>query len=158
LADVASDQQVAGLQATLTIDRDAAGRLGITPQMIDDALYDAYGQRQISTLYTQLNQYHVVMELLPNFQQTPNDLSQMYLRTSTGGKIPLDTLTRMQESSTPLTINHQGQFPVVTISFNLTHGGSLGDAVRAVDAAKQELGLPASIQARFQGTARAFQA
>jgi len=156
LRDVASDQQDAGLQARLVIDRDTASRLGITPQMIDDALYDGFGQRQISTMFTQLNQYHVVLELQPQFRQRPHDLSEIYLRTASGGKVPLNVLTRLEQSTTPLAINHQGQFPVVTISFNLAPGASLGDAVRSVEAAKQELELPASIQGQFQGTAQAF--
>ena len=158
LSDVASDQQDAGLQARLVIDRDTAGRLGITPQMIDDALYDAYGQRQVSTMFTQLNQYHVVLEVDPKFARKPASLNDVYLRSASGGKVPLSAFTRMELTTTPLAINHQGQFPVVTISFNLTPGASLGEAVRAIDAAKQELAMPPSIQAQFQGTARAFRA
>ncbi len=158
LRDVASDQQDSGLQAHLTIDRDTASRLGITPQMIDDALYDSFGQRQVSTIFTQVNQYHVVLEMDPRFSRKPSDLGDIYLRTAAGGKVPLSALTRMEEVTTPLAVNHQGQFPVVTISFNLAPGLSLGDGVAAVEQAKNELGLPASIQAKFQGTAQAFQA
>jgi multidrug efflux pump len=158
LSDVASDQQDAGLETRLVIDRDTASRLNITPQMIDDLLYDSFGQRQISTMFTQLNQYHVVLELQPQFRQQPRDLGDLYFQTSVGKKIPLSALTRREESTTPLAINHQGQFPVVTVSFNLAPNVSLGDAVRVVEEAKQELGLPASIQAQFQGTAQAFQA
>jgi multidrug efflux pump len=158
LRDVASDQQNDGLQAKLIIDRDTASRLGISLQMIVDTLYDAFGQRQISTMFTQLNQYHVVMELKSQFQQKPADLSQIYVRSSTGGKVPLTALTRIEESNAPLAINHQGQFPAVTISFNLAPNAALGDAVRAIDAAKNELGMPLSVQATFEGTAQAFQA
>ncbi len=158
LRDVATDQQDSGLRANLVIDRDTASRLGITPQMVDDALYDAYGQRQISTIFTQLNQYHVVLELKPEFRKAPKALRDMYLRTASGGKVPLSVITRLEESTSPLTVNHQGQFPVVTVSFNLAQHASLGEAVRVVDAARQELGMPASIQAQFQGTARAFEA
>ncbi len=158
LRDVASDQQDAGLQARLVIDRDTSGRLGITPQMIDDALYDAFGQRQVSTIFTQLNQYHVVLEVKPNFARKPESLNDIYLESSTGGKVPLSAFTRLELVTAPLAINHQGQFPVVTISFNLRQGASLGEAVRAIDKAKQELAMPASIQAQFQGTAQAFRA
>ena len=158
LRDVASDQLTSGLQAKLTIDRDSAGRLGITPQNIDDALYNAFGQRQISTMFTQLNQYHVVLEVDPAFRQSPESLSQIYLKTPTGGKVPLLSLTRLEKNTSPLTINHQGQFPVVTVSFNLAPDASLGDAVKAIDQSKADLGLPESIQAKFQGTAQAFRA
>jgi multidrug efflux pump len=167
LRDVASDQQNDGLQTRVIIDRDTASRLGITPQMIDDALYDAFGQRQISILFTQLNQYRVVLEVKKNFRNDPQDLSEIYLRTSgtenitgtgNGHKVPLSSLTRIEETSTPLAVNHQGQFPVVTISFNLARGFSLGDAVDAIADVRNELDLPPSIQAGFQGTAAAFQA
>ena len=157
LRDVASDQQDAGLLARIVIDRDTASRLGITPQMVDDTLYDAFGQRQISTMFTQLNQYRVVLELQPEFRQKPEDLNDIYIRTASGGKVPLGSLTRMEKTTTPLTVNHQGQFPVVTISFNLAPDASLGDAVGAINAIKQDMGMPASIQAEFQGTAQAFQ-
>jgi len=158
LRDVASDQLNQGLQVRLVIDRDTASRLGITPQMIDDALYNAYGQRQISTMFTQLNQYRVVLEVQPEFKDQVRDLDRIYLKSSTGGQVPLSTLGRIEETTAPLAINHQGQFPVVTVSFNLAPGTSLGEAVRAINAAKQEIGIPAGIQAGFEGTAQAFQA
>ncbi|MCX5658613.1 MAG: multidrug efflux RND transporter permease subunit [Planctomycetota bacterium] len=158
LRDVASDQQDSGLQTRLVIDRDTASRLGITPQMIDDALYNAFGQRQVSTMFTQLNQYHVVLELHPEFSDTPHDLDAIYIHTPAGGTVPLSALTHREEATTPLAINHQGQFPAVTVSFNLAPGASLGDAVRAIESANQTIGLPPSIQAQFQGTAKAFRA
>ena len=221
LRDVASDQQVQGLQARLVFDRDTASRLGITPSAIDQTLYDAYGQRQISTIFTQLNQYHVVLEVKPSFQQSPEDLRNLFIRTGmgstggagvvsgggaatqafgpssasaatvnaepgrlrvigqqpsiqsssafgaqprsstvfpNGGQVPLAAFTRIETRTVPITVNHQGQFPVVTLSFNLAPGASLGDAVKAVDKVKQEIGMPPSIQAQFQGTAEAFQA
>ena len=158
LRDVASDQLNEGLQIRLVIDRDTAGRLGITPQMIDDALYDAFGQRQISTIFTQLNQYHVVQEVLPGFQKTPRDLNDIFIRSATGGPVALGTFSHWEQIPAALAINHQGQFPAVTVSFNLAPGISLGTAVKAIEQAKQDLGLPASIQAEFQGTAQAFQA
>ncbi|HZE96400.1 MAG TPA: MdtB/MuxB family multidrug efflux RND transporter permease subunit [Planctomycetota bacterium] len=158
LRDVASDQLNQGLQARLVIDRDTASRLGITPQMIDDALYDAFGQRQISTMFTQLNQYRVVLEVHPEFKNELRDLEKIYLRSSAGGQVPLTAITRIEESAVPLAVNHQGQFPVVTVSFNLAPGASLGDAVKAIEAARAEIGLPTGIQAGFEGTAAAFQA
>ena len=157
LSDVASDQQNDGLQAKLVIDRDTAGRLGITLQMIDDTLYDAFGQRQVSTMFTQLNQYHVVLEVKPEFRQSPADLAHIYVHTPGGGKVPLSAFTKVEESNTPLVVSHQGQFPAVTISFNLAPDASLGEAVKAIDAAKNELAMPASIQTGFQGTAKAFE-
>jgi multidrug efflux pump len=158
LTDVASDQLNQGLQAQLIIDRDTASRLGITPQMIDDALYDAFGQRQISTMFTQLNQYRVVLEVHPEFKNEVRDLEKIYVRSSTGGQVPLSAFTRVEETSVPLAVNHQGQFPVVTVSFNLAPGASLGEAVEAIETARKEIGLPAGIQAGFEGTAAAFQA
>jgi multidrug efflux pump len=158
LRDVASDQQNAGLQARLIFDRTTASRLGITPQMLDDTLYDAFGQRQISTMFTQSNQYRVVLETKPGFQQDPQDLSDIYLRSADGGSVPLGAFTRVEQVNAPLSVNHQGQFPVVTVSFNLAPGASLGEAVRAVDQARKDVGLPASVQATFQGTAQSFQA
>ncbi|HTR03436.1 MAG TPA: MdtB/MuxB family multidrug efflux RND transporter permease subunit [Thermoanaerobaculia bacterium] len=155
LADVATDQQNRGLKATLVFDRSTMSRLGITPQTVDDALYDAFGQRQVSTMFTQLNQYRVVLEVDKSFQDSPQDLDHIYVRGSTD-VIPLSAFTTVQESRTALAINHQGQFPVVTVSFNLSPGYSLGQAVRAIESAGKEIGLPASIQAGFQGTARAF--
>jgi multidrug efflux pump len=158
LRDVASDQQDRGLETAVRIDRATASRLGITPQMIDDALYNAFGQRQISTIFTQLNQYRVVLEVKPDFRQSPEALQQIYLRSSSAGQVPLSAFTFIEERATPLAVNHQGQFPAVTVSFNLAPPTSLGHAVQAIETAKQELGLPITIQARFQGAARAFQA
>jgi multidrug efflux pump len=158
LRDVASDQQTEGLQATLTIDRDSAARFGITPQMIDDTLYDAFGQRLVSTMFTQLNQYHVVLEVEPRYQQTPDSLKDIYVRTPAGTQVPLTSFTRLETNRTPLAVNHQGQFPADTLSFNLAPGASLGDAVKAIETGQREIGLPESIHASFQGTALAFQA
>jgi multidrug efflux pump len=156
LRDVASDQLNGGLQAGLVIDRNTASRFGITPQLIDDTLYDAYGQRQISIMFTQLNQYRVVLELKPDLQRSPEELKSIYIRSQQGGEVPLSAFTTFQAGTAPLVVNHQGQFPVVTASFNLAPGASLGDAVTAIDNAKKELGMPASVQATFQGTAAAF--
>jgi multidrug efflux pump len=215
LVDVATDQQVQGLRAKLVFDRDTAARFGITPAAIDQTLYDAYGQREVSTIFTQLNQYHVVLEVQPSFQRNPFDLRNLYIRTAagggggaaglvaggsttlasqsaanpgsaagavnaanaalasgsigggtiasaavfpTGGQIPLSAFTHVETVAVPITVNHQGQFPVITLSFNLAPNASLGDAVNAVNKVKDEIGLPASIQAAFQGTAEAFQA
>jgi multidrug efflux pump len=211
LRDLATDQQTSGLAASLTIDRVTASRMGITPQAIDQLLYDAYGQRQVSTLYTQLNQYHIVLETLPEYQKNPTKLSDIYVRSAlaptalttssgtgtvtattasgnsassaapspsaapntatssgssnpsavasvNGGGIPLSAITRFEMKSSPLSVNHQGQFPVVTISFNLAPGASLGEATKAIDKAQQEIGMPLSVQSAFQGTAASFQA
>jgi multidrug efflux pump len=217
LRDVASDQQVQGLRATLTYDRNTALRLGITPNMIDQTLYDAYGQREVSVMFTQLNQYHVILELMPGYQRSPLDLRDLYIRTGTGsptggtglvaggssstalstgpknaagaaatsivvgaattpsstvfngaaasssafpngGQVALGTFSHVAVTSAPITVNHQGQFPVVTLSFNLAPDASLGDAVDAVNKVKDDLQMPASIQAAFQGTAASFQA
>ncbi len=218
LSDAASDQQNQGLRAKLIYDRDTASRLGITPSVIDQTLYDAYGQRQVSTMFTELNQYHVVLELMPGFQRTPMDLRDLYIRTgapgaaangssglvsggtsttgisqgpvnsagsasssivtgsgasasgavfsaaapssavfASGGQVPLRAFSRMELTTVPITVNHQGQFPVVTFSFNLAPTASLGDAVTAVNKAADELNMPASVQAQWQGTAQAFQ-
>ena len=156
LRDVASDQLSNGLLATLTIDRDSASRLGIFPADIDNTLYDAFGQRQVSTIYTQLNQYHVVLEVDPQFQQDPDALKSIYVRSSTGQQVPLSAFTRFEPGAAPLTVNHQGQFPVVTLSFNLAPNASLGQAVEAINGAKQDLNMPVSVQGTFQGTAAAF--
>jgi len=158
LLQVNSDQQDRGLQASLVIDRATASRLGITTQMIDDTLYDAFGQRQVSTMYTPLNQYHVVMEVDPQYWQNPDGLRTIYVRAANGGQIPLSAFTHYEPSNTALGVTHQGQFPSVTLSFNLGPGMSLGDAVAAVETAEQEIGLPASIHGSFQGTAQAFRA
>ncbi len=156
LRDVASDQLNSGLLADLTIDRDTASRLGILPATIDNTLYDAYGQRQVSTMFTQLNQYHVVLEVNPQFQQDPDQLKNIYVKSSTGQQVPLSAFTHFEPGAGSLAINHQGQFPVVTLSFNLAPGVSLGDAVNAINQAKEDLGLPQSVQATYQGTAAAF--
>ena len=158
LRGVAIDQQNDGLQEHVVIDRLTASRLGITPQTIDDTLYDAFGQRQISTMFTQLNQYHVVLEVLPDFQRNPHALDEIYVRSSTGGESPLSAFTHFEPGSAPLVVNHQGQFPAVTISFDLASGYSLGSAVSAIEKARLDIGMPVSIQAGFQGTAAAFQA
>ncbi len=156
LRDVASDQQNGGLQADLVIDRDSASRLGILPAQIDSTLYDAFGQRQVSTIYTQLNQYHVVLEVDPQFQQDPESLDQIYVKSNTGTQVPLSAFSHIERSNATLAINHQGQFPVVTLSFNLAPNASLGEATKAIDAAEQAIHMPASIHTSFQGTAAAF--
>jgi len=200
LSDVASDQQVLGLRAKLVFDRNTAARFGITTSSIDQTLYDAYGQREVSTMFTQLNQYHVVLELKPGFEKNPSDLSDLFIRTAAtassasstassnappgapsngssasgaasttpsiqssaafpnGGQIPLNAFSHVETTTAPITMNHQGQFPVVTLSFNLAPGVSLGDAVKAVNKVHDEMGMPPSIQAAYQGTAEAFQA
>jgi multidrug efflux pump len=158
LSDVASDQQLGGLEASLVIDRDTASRLGITPQNIDDTLDDAFAQRQVSTIFTQQNQYHVVLEVAPKFQRNPESLDNIYVKSSNGTQVPLSAFTHFEEKAAPLVISHQGQFPAVTISFNLAPGKSIGDAVNAVNKAKAELNMPPSVNAEFQGSARAFEA
>ena len=175
LRDVATDQLNDGLKTTIAIDRDTASRLGVFPQAIDNTLYDAFGQRQVSTIFTQLNQYHVVLEVLPSFAQTPESLNDIYIRPSTvaantgaptangasvttsGAPVPISAFTHMQPSSASLAVNHQGQFPVVTLSFNLAPGSSLGDATKVIQQAERDIQLPPSIHAAFQGTAAAFQ-
>ena len=209
LRDLATDQQTSGLAASLVIDRVTASRMGITPQAIDQMLYDAFGQRQVSTMYTQLNQYHIVLEAQPEFQKNPAKLQDIYVRsalastalttgssgtvtattasgnsassaspspsaspntaassgsanpnavtTMNGAAVPLSAFTRFEMTSSPLSVNHQGQFPVVTISFNLAPGSSLGDATKAIDAAQREIKMPLSVQSAFQGTAASFQ-
>ena len=156
LRDVATDQQTHGAQATLVIDRVTASRLGITPSAIDNALYDAFGQRQISTLFTQLNQYHVILEALPEFQRNPSKLNDIYVLSTSGGAVPLSAFSHFESGVAPLAINHQGQFPAVTISFNLAPGAALGEATKAIEAAQKEMNMPLSVQASFQGTAQAF--
>ena len=157
LRDISTDQQDRGLQASLVVDRDTASRLGIPQQVIDNTLYDAFGQRQVSTIYTQLNQYHVVMEVDPRFQQSTDAIEQLYVRSSNGMQVPLSTFSHFEQKTAALRINHQGQFPAVTISFNLGEGVALGDAVREIEAAMMKIGLPSSILASFQGSAQAFQ-
>jgi multidrug efflux pump len=158
LTDVNTDQQNRGLQVRLAIDRETASRLGITPQIIDNTLYDAFGQRQVSTMYRQLNQYHVVLDVDPQFWQNPEGLQHIYVRPPNREPVPLAAFTHYERSTSPLTVNHQGQFPSVTISFNLPAGVALGTAVNAVDRAQRELRVPGSIRGNFQGTAQAFQA
>ncbi len=175
LSDVASDQEVLGLRASLVFDRNTAARFGITTSAIDQTLYDAYGQREVSVMFTQLNQYHVVLEVKPGFEKNPASLNDLYIRTAAttsatapatqsnsafpnGGQIPLNTFSHLETTTVPITVNHQGQFPVVTISFNLAPGVSLGDAVTAVNKVHDEMNMPASVQAAYQGTAQAFQA
>jgi len=158
LADVSSDQQNNGLQASLVYDRLTASRLGITPQMIDDTLSDAFGQRQVSTMFTQLNQYHVVMEVEPEFWQSPEGLKQIYVRAANGGVVPLSAFTHYEPTTAPLAVNHQGQFPSVTLSFNLTPGLALSDAVSRIHDMEQSMGMPATIHGSFSGTLQAFQA
>jgi multidrug efflux pump len=219
LRDVATDQQVNGLRVRVVFDRDTASRLGITPSAIDNTLYDAYGQREVSTMFTQLNQYHVVLEVKPGFQNNPIDLRNLFIRSAAGStgsaglvsggstntvgfgpssvsvaqgtagqsigapvtgsasgafsggpaasslvfsnggsQVPLSAFTHVEQQAVPITVNHQGQFPVVTLSFNLAAGASLGDAVNDINRVKEELQMPASIQGAFQGTAEAFQA
>ena len=158
LRDVATDQQDLGLEASLVIDRDTAARLGILPQQIDDTLYDAFGQRQVTTIFTQLNQYHVVLQVHPSFQQNPDALKNIYVKSSNGTQVPLSAFTHVEQKTTALAVNHQGQFPVVTLSFNLAPGVSLGDAVNAIKQAELDINLPVSVNATFQGTAQAFQA
>ncbi len=175
LRDVATDQLNGGLRTTLTIDRDTASRLGILPSAIDNTLYDAFGQRLVSIIFTQLNQYHVVLEVLPSFAKDPSQMNDVYVRPSTiaptngaptanaatattsGPPVPITTFTHVRSTRTPLAVNHQGQFPVVTLSFNLAPGASLGEATTAIQQAEKEIQLPPSIHAAFQGTAAAFQ-
>jgi multidrug efflux pump len=173
LSDVASDQQTLGLRAKLVFDRNTAARLGITTAAIDQTLYDAYGQREVSTMFTQLNQYHVILEVKPGFGKNPSDLSDLFIRASAvassvpsihsssafpnGGQIPFSAFSHVETTTVPITVNHQGQFPVVTLSFNLAPSTSLGDAVKAVNKVKDGMGMPPSVQAAYQGTAQAFQ-
>jgi multidrug efflux pump len=174
LSDVASDQQTLGLRAKLVFDRNTASRLGITTSAIDQTLYDAYGQREVSTIFTQLNQYHVVLEVKPGFDKNPSSLGDLFIRAGAvassapsirsspafpnGSQIPFSAFSHVETTTVPITVNHQGQFPVVTLSFNLAPSASLGDAVTAVNKVKDDMGMPPSIQAAYQGTAQAFQA
>jgi multidrug efflux pump len=165
LRDVATDQQTHGKAAMLVIDRATASRMGITPELIDNTLYDAFGQRQISTLYTQVNQYHVILEALPEFQTHPDKLNDIYIRpqiTHNGvqnlGAVPLATFAHFEQKDSPLSINHQGQFPVVTLSFNLAPGASLGEATEAIEKTQRDMNMPLSIQGAFQGSAASFKA
>jgi multidrug efflux pump len=158
LRDLATDQQVGGMQVALVIDRVTAARMGITANQIDETLYDAFGQRQVSTLFTQLNQYHLILEATPSFQKNPAKLNDIYIQSTYGGAVPLSAFCHFETATAPLSVNHQGQFPCVTISFNLAPNASLGRAADAVEKAQQELHMPKSILASFQGTAASFQA
>src|SRR5215469_840759 len=180
LRDVASDQQNNGVGLLVNIDRDTAGRLGITPQNVDDALYDAFGQRQVSTIYTQTNQFHVILEVEPRYQRDTSALTDMYIPIGSASAnlastialagtnsaltgaaalapAPLASFVQAQSIPSPITINHQSQFPVVTLSFNLSPGASLGTAVDHIKQATKDVGMPASIEPSFQGTAHAFE-
>jgi multidrug efflux pump subunit AcrB len=159
LKDVSSDQQTRGLQASVIVDRDAAARLGISPQVIDDTLYDAFGQRQVSTVYKRYNQHHVVLEVEPAYLESPDSLQKIFVKSSsTGRMVPLAALAKIQDINTYLSVNHQGQFPAVTVSFNLDPGTSLGQATDLIRQAARELNLPATVSGSFQGTAQVFQA
>ncbi len=158
LKDVATDQQEQGLRAQLVIDRDTASRLGVSPLTIDATLSDAFGQRQVSTTYRPLNQYHVVMEVAPRYQRDVDALKSIYVKSTTGAMVPLSAVTHYVEQRIPLTVNHQSQSPAATLSFNLTPGVSLSDATVAIEQARVNIGMPSSIQGGFQGTAQAFQA
>ncbi|MBA3914624.1 MAG: efflux RND transporter permease subunit, partial [Acidobacteriales bacterium] len=157
LRDVNTDQQNRGLQATVVIDRDTASRLGISAATIDNVLYDAFGQRQVSTMYRQLNQYHVVMEVDPSLQRSPDALNNIYVKSTTGAAVPLSAFAHFASDNTALAVNHQGQFPAVTISFNLAPNVSLGQATQSIQSAERDLGMPSTIHPSFQGTAAAFQ-
>ncbi|MGD0259311.1 MAG: multidrug efflux RND transporter permease subunit [Verrucomicrobiota bacterium] len=156
--DVNSDQQNNGLQASLVYDRLTAARLGLTPQMIDATLYDAFGQEQVSTMFKEMNQYHVVMEVDPKFWQSPQGLNDIYLRSTNSGQVPLSAITRFEPTTAPITVSHQGQFPSVTVSFNLAPGVALSDAVKTIQLMQQRIEMPARIHGSFSGTLQAFQA
>ena len=158
LRDVSSDQQNRGLEVPVVIDRATAARLGVSTRMIDETLYDAFGQRQVSTIYTSLNQYHVVMELEPRYWERPDALSNIYVRSTAGQTVPLTAVTKFRMGTGPIQVNHQGLFPSVTVFFNLAPRVALGDAVKAIDAAERTMGFPTNISGKFTGTAQAFQA
>ena len=157
IRDANTDQQIHGLESRLVVDRDSASRLGLTQDAIDAALYDSFGQRDVSTMYTPLNQYFVVMEVDPRFQQGPDSLRAIYVRSSTGKEAPLSSFAHLEETNTTLAVNHQGQFPSVTLSFALAPGISLGDAVNEIQDTERQIGMPANVQGSFMGTAQAFQ-
>jgi HAE1 family hydrophobic/amphiphilic exporter-1 len=157
LADVASDQQSAGRTLSVEVNRDVASRLGIDPAVVDAILYDAFGQRHVARIYTTLNQYYVILEVDPGFQLGPRALSRIYAKSASGGMVPLSQLASITSSVAPLAINHQGQFPSVTLSFNLAANSTIGDAVAAIRKAAADLDLPRSISTSFQGNAQAFQ-
>ena len=157
IKDPTSDQQFRGLQETVVIDRDTAARLGIQPQAVDSTLYSAFGQRQVSIIYTQQNQYHVILEVDPQYYLDPSSLDKIYVKSNSGTQVPLSTIAHYQLDNTPLSVNHQGQFPCVTISFNVAQGVSLGEATQIVEQAKRDLGMPSAIRGSFAGTARVFE-
>jgi multidrug efflux pump len=156
LRDVATDQQNHALEEDLIVDRDTASRLGITTAAIDNTLYDAFGQRLVSIMFTQINQYHVVLEVAPEFRKSPDALRSLYVKSNTGEQVPLSAFTHFEPNTASLTLNHQGQFPSTTVSFNLAPGASLGDAVQDIENVGREIGMPQSVAASFQGTAAAF--
>jgi multidrug efflux pump len=158
LTDVNSDQQNKGLAANIAIDRATAARLGITAEAIDTALYDAFGEREIATTYTQLNQYYVIMEVAPEFWQNPRSLDYVYISATSGGVVPLSAFAHFEASTAPLAVNHTGVFPSITFSFNLAPGVALGDAVNLIDAAERKVGMPSTMSGAFGGTAQAFTA
>ena len=155
--DVNSDAQNSGLEELITYDRPTAARLGITPQSLDQSLYSAFGQSEVSIIYTQLNQYYVVLEVAPPYWQSPDGLKNIYLNTTGNGVVPLSTVTSAQASTTPLTINHTSSFPSVTVSFNLAPGMSLSDATRLVSQMQKRLNMPQTVRGFFAGTASAYQ-
>jgi multidrug efflux pump subunit AcrB len=157
LRAVNTDQQDKGLEAKVIIDRDTAARLGVAAADIDNALYDAFGQRQVSIMYRQLNQYHVVMEVAPEFSRSTEALRNIYVRASNGTPVPLAAFAHFGPSNTPLAVSHQGQYPSVTLSFNLAPGVALGQATQLIEQAERAMGFPSTINASFQGTAAAFQ-
>jgi multidrug efflux pump len=157
LRDVNTDQQVRGLESSLVVDRDTAARLGVSMDVIDNTLSDAFGQRQVSNIYKGLNQYHVVMEVLPQYTESPDGLRHIYVPANNGKLVPLSAFTHYEHSNTSLSVNHQGLYPSITLSFNLASGAALGNAVAHIEAAERELGMPPTIHAGFQGTAQAFQ-
>ena len=157
ITDSNSDQQDRGLEANVDYDRKTAARFNISPQLIDAVLYDAFGQRQVSTMYSSLNQYHVVMEAAPQYWQNPNTLRQIYVKSPSGNEVPLSAIATTADATAPLSVNHQGLFPAITLSFNLQPGVALGTAVNDIDAAANKVGLPSTIQTGFAGTAQAYQ-
>jgi multidrug efflux pump len=157
LRDVATDQQDQGLSTNLVIDRDTAARLGISVSAIDQVLYDAFGQREVSTMYSGLNQYYVVMEVDPQYSRSPDALQGIFIKSASGNMVPLSTIARYENRRTSLAVNHQGQYPAVTLSFNLAPNVALGDAVTALEKVQREMGMPSAIHASFQGTAQVFQ-
>jgi multidrug efflux pump subunit AcrB len=158
LRDVTSDQLTGGLQANVVVDRDAAARLGVSPAAIDNTLYDAFGQRQVSTLYKRYNQHFVVLEADPRFLSDPESLKKIFVKSNTGQLVPLSAVAKFQTGNAYLSVSHQGQFPAVTLSFNLALGASLGQATEVVQRVVDELHMPSSVQASFQGTAQVFKA